>query len=154
MKLVAFLMAAGLVLGQGHPVNPAVSEAVAYRLTLDKLDKYGQASRNVTAVIAKDPSYASRMNATGKDAPHSVDQTVAWSKAHVPLYVAAVEKAGIPFREYIVFQACLLITAEAYKKPQYAASFHVRGENITFVRANWQKIQETLAQQSAHPAAH
>jgi hypothetical protein len=128
-------------------VNPAVREAVAYVLTADKLDRYAQASGNVTSLIAKDPAYREKMKPDARDAPQSVDQTVVWSKAHLPEYVAAVEKAGIPFREYIVLQACLVITMEAYKKPQYAASLHVRRENIAFVQGNWARIQGILRAQ-------
>jgi hypothetical protein len=129
------------------PLNPAIREAVGYLLTTDKLDKYAQASRNVTALIAKDPGYREKMKPEEKDAPRNADQTVEWAKAHLPEYVAAVEKAGIPFREYIVAQTCLVITVEAYKQPRYAASLHVRRENMAFVQGNWVKIQGILAQQ-------
>lgn len=130
-----------------RPLNPAIREAVGYLLTPDKLDKYAQSSANVTALIAKDPAYKQKMEPQGKDAPQTVDQTVVWSKTHLPQYVAAIEKSGLPFREYIVFQACLIITMEAYKKPQYAASLHVRRENMVFVQTNRVKIEGILAQQ-------
>lgn len=136
-----------------QPINPAIREAVAYLLTMEKLDKYAEASRNVSALIAKDPSYTDKMKLDPKDQPKTADETVAWTKANMPAYVAAVEKAGMPFREYIVMQTCLVVTTEVFKKPQYAASLHVPRENMAFMQANWQKVQNILEQQRRHPPA-
>jgi len=132
--------------------NASVQTMVAYPLTDTGLDRYAAASRNMTALIQKDPAVLNKLKPVPGNAPNSVEDTVTFSKKHCPECVAAVEKSGMPYRDYVVFQGGLLIAYVSVRSPRNAARVHVSPDNIKFVLANKPKIEKILAEQRTQPA--
>ncbi|MDQ6678481.1 MAG: hypothetical protein M3Z09_14440 [Acidobacteriota bacterium] len=132
--------------------SASVQTMVAYPLTDAGLDRYAAASRNMTALIQKNPAVLNKLKPTPGDAPDSVEDTVTFSKKHCPECVAAVEKSGMPYRDYVVFQGSLLIAYVSARSPRNASRVHVSPDNIKFVLANKPKIERILAAQRTQPA--
>jgi hypothetical protein len=126
---------------------PELQVMLAYRLTSEKLEEYIQASRNVTALLGKDPTYRQRMAIQPKEAPKTIDESVAFAKQTIPELYAAVEKSGMSFREYTIFQGCLLSAWVVANHPRPGSKVQILPENLTFVRKNHDKIASALSEQ-------
>jgi hypothetical protein len=117
---------------------------LAYKLTQDKLTQYIRASRNVTDLLAKDPGYRTRMAVEPKTAPKTIDESVAFAKQTLPELYAAVEKSGMTFREYTIFQGCLLSAWVVAEHPRPGSKIRIQPENLQFVQKNHDTIAAVL----------
>jgi hypothetical protein len=126
---------------------PELPVMLAYRLTAVKLDQYIKASRNVTALLAKDPSYKQRMAADPKSAPKTIDENVTFAKENLPELYSAVEKSGMSFREYTIFQGSLLSAWVVANHPRPGSKVQILPDNLTFVRQNHDQIASALQEQ-------
>ncbi len=126
---------------------PELPVMLAYKLTPEKLSQYIEASRNVTALLAKNPGYRERMAIQPKTAPKTIDESVAFAKQTLPELYAAVEKSGITFREYTIFQGCLLSAWVVAAHPRPGSKVQILPENLQFVKANHDKIAAALKEQ-------
>ncbi len=154
VRLCALLLASLSLHAQTPPGTKAPSAAVktmlAYPLTTANLDRYAEASRAMSALIAKDPAVLPKLKPSPGDAPHSIDETVAFTRRRCPACVATVEKA-MPYRDYILFQGALMISYVSAARPRPNSPVHVTPENIKFVLANREKIDRILAEQRKQP---
>jgi len=132
--------------------NASVNAMLAYPLTTAKLDQYAEASRNMSALIAKDRGVLAKLKPSTTDAPNSIDETVAFTKKHCPECVSVVEKSML-YREYVLFQGGLLISYVSAIRPRTASKVHVTPENLKFIVTNRQKIDRILAEQRQQPGA-
>jgi hypothetical protein len=126
---------------------PDMELMLAYRLTSGMFDKYVAASRTVSGMIAKDATYRQRTALDPKDAPHSVDATVQFAKSKLPEYYAAVEKSGISFREYTLFEGSLAYAWVGAMKPHPGSKVHVLPENLQFVQEHKEQVAAILNEQ-------
>ncbi len=132
--------------------NASVNAMLAYPLTMPNLDQYAQASRAMSALIAKDPGVLAKLKPSTTDAPNSIDETVAFTKKHCPECVSVVEKS-MPYREYVLFQGGLMISYVSAIRPRTASKVHVTPENLKFIVTNREKIDRILAEQRQQPGA-
>ena len=126
---------------------PELPVMLAYKLTPEKLTQYIQASRNVTAMLARNPGYKTRLALAPKTAPKTIDESVAFAKQNVPEIYAAVEKSGMTFREYTIFQGCLLSAWVVASHPRPGSRIQILPENLQFVQKNHDVIAATLNEQ-------
>jgi hypothetical protein len=126
---------------------PELPVMLAYRLTDEKLDQYIQASRNVTALLGKDPGYGQRMAQDPKTAPKTIDASVEFVKQNLPELYAAVEKSGMHFREYTIFQGSLLSAWVVANHPRQGSKVEIQKDNLQFVQKNHDKIAAALQAQ-------
>jgi hypothetical protein len=126
---------------------PELPVMLAYRLSQAKLTQYIQASRNVTALIAKDSTLRQRMNIAPKEAPKTIDESVAFAKKTLPDLYAAVEKSGMTYREYTIFQGCLISAWVVANHPRHGSQIHIQPENLQFVEKNRETIAAALTEQ-------
>jgi hypothetical protein len=126
---------------------PELPVMLAYKLTPEKLTQYVQASRNVTELLAKDPEYRKRLALAPKTAPKTIDDSVAFAKQNVPELYAAVEKSGMTFREYTIFQGCLLSAWVVASHPRPGSKIQIQPENLQFVQKNHDAIAAALKEQ-------
>jgi hypothetical protein len=151
---LAFLMEGmGAAQIQGQPQRlstrpmPELPVMLAYKLTPEKLTQYIQASRNVTALLARNPGYRDRMAIPPKTAPKTIDESVAFAKQTLPEIYSAVEKSGITFREYTIFQGCLLSAWVVALHPRPGSQVQILPENLQFVKTNHDAIAAALKEQ-------
>ncbi len=123
---------------------PELPVMLAYKLTPEKLTQYIQASRNVTYLLAKDPGYRARMALEPKNAPKTIDESVAFAKQTIPELYSAVEKSGMTFREYTIFQGCLLSAWVVAEHPRPGSKIQIQPENLQFVQKNHDAIAFAL----------
>jgi hypothetical protein len=126
---------------------PELPVMLAYKLTPEKLRQYIQASRNVTALLAKNPGYRDQMAIPPKTAPKSIDESVAFAKQTLPELSSAVEKSGMTFREYTIFQGCLLSAWVVAAHPRPGSKVQILPENLQFVKTNHDAIAAALKEQ-------
>jgi hypothetical protein len=126
---------------------PELPVMLAYKLTPEKLTQYIKASRNVTDLLAKDPGYRKKMAIEPKTAPKTIDDSVAFAKQTIPELYAAVEKSGMTFREYTIFQGCLLSAWVVFEHPRPGSKIQIRPENLQFVKNNRDVIAAALKSQ-------
>jgi len=126
---------------------PELPVMLAYKLTSPKLTQYIQASRNVTALLTKDPGYRQRMAVEPKVAPKTIDENVAFAKQTLPELYAAVEKSGMTFREYTIFQGSLLSAWVVANHPRPGSKIEIQPENLEFVKKNHDTIAAVLQEQ-------
>jgi hypothetical protein len=126
---------------------PELPVMLSYKLTSPKLTQYIQASRNVTTLLKKDPGYRQRMALEPKTAPKTIDESVAFVRKSMPELYAAVETSGMPFREYTIFQGCLLSAWVVANHPRPGSKIQIQPENIQFVMKNHALIESALAEQ-------
>jgi hypothetical protein len=126
---------------------PDLPKMLEYRLTVEKLDQYIQASRNVTALLAADPSLRRRMAIDPETAPRTIDESVKFAKEKLPELYAAVEKSGMTFREYTLFQGSLLTAWVRAAHPRPDSKVQILPENLKFVQDNHARIAATLKEQ-------
>ncbi len=153
-RFCALLLASVSLHAQTPPRTKAPSAAVkamvAYPLTASNLDRYAEASRGMSALIAKDKGVLPNLKPSATDAPNSIDETVAFTKRRCPECVATVEKA-MPYRDYVLFQGGLMISYVYAIRPRPTSQVHVTPENIKFVLDNREKIDRILAEQRKQP---
>ncbi len=126
---------------------PELPVMLAYKLTPEKLTQYIQASRNVTALLAKDPDLKKRMAMDPKLAPKTIDESVAFTKQNLPELFTAVEKTGMTFREYTIFQGSLLSAWVVANHPRPGSKIQILPENLQFVEKNRDRITAALKEQ-------
>jgi hypothetical protein len=126
---------------------PELPVMLAYRLTPEKLTQYIQSSRNVTALLAKNPGYHDRMALQPKTAPKTIDESVAFARQTLPELYSAVEKSGMTFREYTIFQGSLLSAWVVSIHPRPGSTVQILPENLQFVKTNHDAIATALKEQ-------
>jgi hypothetical protein len=127
---------------------PELPVMLAYKLSPEKLTQYIQASRNVTALLARNPGYRDRMAAIQpKTAPKTIDESVAFAKQTLPELYSAVEKSGMTFREYTIFQGCLLSAWVVAAHPRPGSKVQILPDNLQFVKTNHDTIAAALKEQ-------
>ena len=126
---------------------PELPVMLAYKLTPEKLAEYIQASRNVTALLAKDPGYREHMALQPKEAPKTIDESVAFAKQALPELYAAVEKSGMTFREYTIFQGSLVSAWVVANHPRPGSKVQILPENLQFVQTHHDEIEGALKEQ-------
>lgn len=126
---------------------PELPLMLAYKLTPEKLTQYIQASHNVTDLLKKDPGYRAKMAIEPKTAPKTIDESVAFAKKTIPELYSAVEKSGMSFREYTIFQGCLLSAWVVAEHPRPGSKIQIQPENLQFVTKNHDVIAAALQAQ-------
>ncbi len=126
---------------------PELPVMLAYKLTPEKLTQYIDASRNVTALLAKDPDYKKRMAVDPKVAPKTIDESVAFAKQNLSELFSAVEKTGMTFREYTIFQGSLLSAWVVANHPRQGSKIQILPENLQFVEKYHDRIAAALKEQ-------
>jgi hypothetical protein len=129
-------------------VEEDLKDVAKYRLTMDKMDKWIQAQRNLFQK-AKNMSPAEREGAmVSNDANASLDEMVA-NVDRSPIMKSAINEAGLSAREYTVFSVALFqaMMAESVlqMRPKDNQDSLVREmkasmENVRFIRDNKAEI--------------
>jgi len=124
-------------------------EISAYRLTDAGLQKYLQAFRNLSELESQTPGACDDEAADDGDDVTSIDAAVAKLVA-TPGASKALQSAGIPPREFVVFSMSVLqagLAAWALDQPGGTLPPEVHMENVNFFRRN-QSAMEKVRQET------
>ena len=72
-------------------------------------------------------------------------------KTHLPELYAAVEKSGMTFREYTIFQGSLLSAWVVANHARQGSKIQILPENLEFVQKNHDRIAAALQEQRRLP---
>ena len=72
---------------------------------------------------------------------------MAFAKQTLPELYAAVEKSGMTFREYTIFQGSLLSAWVVANHPRPGSKIEIQPENLEFVKKNHDTIAAVLQEQ-------
>src|SRR5205814_2926799 len=88
--------------------NPDLQEIKNYRLSMDKVDKFGAASQSLRTLAKKDPSIKSAMSRDG--GPKTIDEGAKRMESQYPAAAAAIQNTGLNVREYLLMTMTLVST--------------------------------------------
>ena len=128
----------------------ALPEVRNYTLTMNKLDKWAAASRNV---IPYQKALGDKINSKPDppaNLPHTMEAMANWTRKHYPTHVQLVERAGITFKEYLIISfalsAATAVSAMAERGVQPPQGTFINKENVQFVKTNKEKITAMYAE--------
>jgi hypothetical protein len=134
----AFLLVPAGSLAQKDKADPDMIEMQNYTLTVDKIDRFGDAMHDLGELAQKNPQLASAME-TDSDKNEDLDAVGRRFSAH-PEVAAVLKSHGFSPREFalcemVIFQSAF---AEAAKQAgtdpaKLASDAHVNPANLTFV---------------------
>ncbi|MGH9621870.1 MAG: hypothetical protein ACRD45_19455 [Bryobacteraceae bacterium] len=131
---------------KSHAANSDMKAWRSYKLTMPKVDEWAVSNRKLAAYMKAHPQF--RMNKTDIGDAKSLTEMEKRARAEAPGAVEAIESSGLSFRDYWNVSAALMIAyvAAQYEKPGMPPPKDVLPENITFVKANQQKIAQLYAE--------
>jgi hypothetical protein len=125
-------------------------EVTAFRLSMDNLIKFGNATSALMKITHDDPSLRKQMEEEQQG--KNLQEETAALERH-PTAVAAIRSAGLTPREYLVMTATIVSTTMAVgmKKEGMIKEFPaiVSAENAAFVNQNYEKISALLKKMQA-----
>ncbi len=154
--LAAFTMCCVGVYGQTSPSagkrtrpdTPELVEMRNFRLSMDKIDKFGAASQTLVALSKTNPAMKSSME--GGTGAKTVDEGAKQLQAKYPEAAAAIQKAGLSVHDYLMTSLTLMSTImvagmkrQGQKMDQLPGS--VSPENLAFVEQNYPKLEKLLS---------
>jgi hypothetical protein len=123
-------------------------ELYSYVLTVDKLHKLADATRDMKEWQKKNPQAADEKADTASE-EGSISQRVKDIEAKTPELVAIVRKNGLTTREYMVallvlMQASILVGMKKATDTEYSkdATTLVSPANLAFVEQHWEELQK------------
>ena len=123
-------------------------ELYSYVLTVDKLHRLADATRDMKEWQKKNPQAADEKADTSSE-EGSISQRVKDIEAKAPEFVAIVRKNGLTTREYMVallvlMQASILVGMKKATDTEYSkdATTLVSPANLAFVEQHWEELQK------------
>ncbi len=137
--------AAPLAGAQVNDNDPDLVEVRHYRLTMDKLEKAANASQQIEALVAGDPTLKKRIDADS-DNDQTIDQKAKRFDTSFPTVAAIVLRNGLSTREYIVVSLALMndYMMVGMKRQGSIKDYppnSITPENAAFVEQNFDKLQ-------------
>ena len=128
-----------------RPDTPDMLEMRNYRLSMDKVDKFAAASQSLVALSKSNPAIRTAIPGGAKN----LDEGAKLMESQSPAVAAAIQKAGMSVREYLLTSITLLTTRmvvgmkkQGQKLDQLPGT--VSPENVAFVEQNYPKIEKLL----------
>lgn len=131
-----------------RPDTPDMVEMRNYRLSMQKIDKFGAASQKLVALSKSNPAMKSAMQ--GGTGAKNLDEGAKFLESKYPEAAEAIQKSGMSVREYFLTSVTLMTaTMVAGMKRQGQAvnqlPSSVSAENLAFVEQNYPKIEKLLS---------
>jgi hypothetical protein len=138
---------------RGGPADPSRDEARAaaevrdYRLTMDRVRRYADATEAFYRRAAADPGLRARMDAMGEPDTETIDQT-ADHIGSVPEWRREIERAGLTPRDYVLTMASLTAAAVHVGMREFGwegeQSEWASDHNIAFFEENRAEIERVM----------
>jgi hypothetical protein len=145
LLIAAISLSAGAAQKTRGATDADEREVATFRLSMDNLNKFGNASAALMKMTQSDPSLRKQMEEEQKG--KNLQEETAALERH-PAVVAAIRSAGLAPREYIVMTASIISTAMVVgmKKQGMIKELPpiVSAENAAFVDQNYEKISAML----------
>ncbi|HEX7120676.1 MAG TPA: hypothetical protein VF212_17920 [Longimicrobiales bacterium] len=127
--------------------DAGLAEMVAYRLTMDKVQRWYEAQRNVYEKYAADPGLAERAEIGADEEEFSIDGMAARFDA-IPEVREAIQAAGLGTREFVVVTMVLFQSAMAHAviemggdRDEILEGSGVHPANLDFVAAHKAELE-------------
>ncbi len=121
-----------------------------YILTMDKVDKWAVANRNVIPYQLAHREENEKKPAPPKNMPHTMEAMANWTKKTFPEQVRLVERAGISFKEYLIINFALGAASGAASMEERGVKpppgMFINRANVNFFNANKAKIMAMYAE--------
>lgn len=127
--------------------SPEMQAMKGYRLSMDKVDKFGVASRNLIALAKTKPSMKADMQSNS--GAKNIDDAARLLESKHPEAASVIQKAGLSVREYFEVSLTLAMTTmvagmQRSGQPLKQLPANVSAENLAFVQQNYPKIEKML----------
>ncbi|MFN3325373.1 MAG: hypothetical protein ACK5AZ_17910 [Bryobacteraceae bacterium] len=134
--------------------TPDEKEVMAYRLSMEKVQKLADAFRNLVKVAENDPALYAKIRKAEKDAPAAagkvdVSAVVRKFEAGGPKIMGAVTSTGLTPREFVVCNIAFLQAAMAnafFKGKLDKLPLTIPRENVEFVQKNEKEIESIMSE--------
>jgi hypothetical protein len=128
----------------------ALPEVRNYRLTMAKLEKWAAANRAVVPYQRDNIEKIKNKPDPPPGQAHTLDAMVQWTRKTYPEHVRLVERAGIPFKEYLIVDFALKAASGAAfmaeRGQQPPPGMFINKANVEFCKANKEKITAMYAE--------
>jgi hypothetical protein len=135
----------------GRVDNPNdLPEVINYTVTMERVDKWAAANHGLLPYHVAHLDQIKNKPDPPASLPHTMEAMARWTKTVYPEQVRIVERAGMPFKEYLIMSFALSsamnIESAMDRGIQIPADVHVNQANVAFVKANKAKLAAMFAE--------